>query len=111
MVAIGQKMEMVFSVMRLCVFHDDWVALEKQIAKLKASAWSNFGGADWERKNRLKVYEGVYKMARRDFVAPLLLFLESLSIFTTYELMTTTSSSFTQSRARRVAVLLYLKKA
>ena len=86
-VAIGQKMEMVFSVMRLCIFHDDWVALERQIAKLK-DLLEQPGGADWERKNRLKVYEGVYKMARRDFAGATSLFLESLSTFTTYELMT-----------------------
>lgn len=85
-VAIGQKMEMVFSVMRLCIFHDDWVALERQIAKLK-DLLEQPGGADWERKNRLKVYEGVYKMARRDFAGATSLFLESLSTFTTYELM------------------------
>ena len=86
-VAIGQRMEMVFSVMRLCVFHDDWTSLEKQIAKLK-DLLEQPGGADWERKNKLKVYEGVYKMARRDFTGATELFLESLSTFTTYELMT-----------------------
>ena len=39
-------------------------------------------------RDRLKVYEGVYKMARRDFAGATSLFLESLSTFTTYELMT-----------------------
>merc|ERR1712216_287157 len=65
-VAIGQKMEMVFSVMRLHIFHDDWAAVKAQVAKLKAFL-EQPGGADWERKNRLKVYEGVARMACRDF--------------------------------------------
>ena len=45
-VAIGQKMEMVFSVMRLHIFHDDWAAVA-QVAKLKAFL-EQPGGADWE---------------------------------------------------------------
>ena len=85
-VAIGQKMEMVFSVMRLHIFHDDWAAVKAQVAKLKAFL-EQPGGADWERKNRLKVYEGVARMACRDFKGATGLFLESLSTFTTYELM------------------------
>lgn len=86
-VAIGQKMEMVFSVMRLHIFHSDWVNLKAQIAKLK-DFLEQPGGADWERKNKLKVYEGVLLMACRDFAGATKLFLESLSTFTTYELMT-----------------------
>ena len=44
------------------------------------------GGGDWERKNRLKVYEGVFAMAVRDFRKAALLFLDSLSTFTATEL-------------------------
>ena len=80
-------MEMVFSVMRLHIFHEDWTALKAQVAKLK-ELFEQPGGADWERKNRLKVYEGVLLMACRDFAGATKLFLESLSTFTTYELMT-----------------------
>lgn len=44
------------------------------------------GGGDWERKNRLKVYEGVFAMATRDFRKAATLFLDSLSTFTASEL-------------------------
>ena len=44
------------------------------------------GGGDWERKNRLKVYEGVFAMATRDFRKAATLFLDSLSTFTATEL-------------------------
>lgn len=43
-------------------------------------------GGDWERKNRLKVYEGLYCMATRNFKKAAELFLDSISTFTTYEL-------------------------
>ena len=46
------------------------------------------GGGDWERKNRLKVYEGVYAMATRDFRKAATLLLDSLSTFTASELCT-----------------------
>ena len=43
-------------------------------------------GGDWERKNRLKVYEGLYCMSTRNFKKAASLFLDSISTFTTYEL-------------------------
>lgn len=43
-------------------------------------------GGDWERKNRLKVYEGLYCMSTRNFKKAANLFLDSISTFTTYEL-------------------------
>jgi len=43
-------------------------------------------GGDWERKNRLKVYEGLYCMSTRNFKKAAKLFLDSISTFTTYEL-------------------------
>ena len=43
-------------------------------------------GGDWERKNRLKVYEGLYCMSTRNFKKAADLFLDSTSTFTTYDL-------------------------
>ena len=43
-------------------------------------------GGDWERKNRLKVHEGLYCMCTRNFKKAVSLFLDSISTFTTYEL-------------------------
>ena len=40
--------------------------MKAQIVKLKEFLEAP-GGADWERKNKLKVYEAVYLMASRDF--------------------------------------------
>ena len=39
-------------------------------------------GADWERKNRLKVYEALFALATRDFATAARLFLDSIATFT-----------------------------
>lgn len=44
-------------------------------------------GGDWDRRNRLKVYRGVYCMAVRDFKTAATLFLDTVATFTSYELM------------------------
>lgn len=44
-------------------------------------------GGDWDRRNRLKVYEGLYYMSVRDFSKAADRFLETISTFTSYELM------------------------
>ena len=44
-------------------------------------------GGDWDRRNRLKVYEGLYAMPVRDFKLSAKLFLNAISTFTSYELM------------------------
>jgi 26S proteasome regulatory subunit N7 len=43
-------------------------------------------GGDWERRNRLKVYEGTYSMIIRDFKRAANLFLDSIATFTCTEL-------------------------
>ncbi|KAL0650747.1 hypothetical protein Bca4012_093438 [Brassica carinata] len=48
--------------------------------------WLFEEGGDWERKNRLKVYEGLYCMSTRNFKKAASLFLDSISTFTTYEI-------------------------
>ena len=44
-------------------------------------------GGDWDRRNRLKVYHGLYYLSIRDFKNAAENFLESISTFTSYELM------------------------
>lgn len=82
-VAVGQKMDLVFHTLRLGFFHLDFTLISRNIDKAK-SLFDE--GGDWERKNRLKVYEGLYCMATRNFKQAATLFLDSISTFTTYEL-------------------------
>lgn len=44
-------------------------------------------GGDWDRRNRLKVYEGCYFLMARDFKKASKLFQESVATFTATELM------------------------
>eukprot|EP01118_Nematostelium_gracile_P006860 TRINITY_DN2213_c0_g1_i1.p1 TRINITY_DN2213_c0_g1~~TRINITY_DN2213_c0_g1_i1.p1 ORF type:complete len:224 (+),score=56.76 TRINITY_DN2213_c0_g1_i1:1731-2402(+) len=44
-------------------------------------------GIDWDRKNKLKVYEALYFMATRRFKEAAKLFLETISTFTAVELL------------------------
>lgn len=44
-------------------------------------------GGDWDRRNRLKVYEGAYLMTIRNFKGAADLFIATLSTFTSTELM------------------------
>ncbi|CAN6458102.1 unnamed protein product [Victoria cruziana] len=60
------------------------VRIEEEVKKLDEKLFEE--GGDWERKNRLKVYEGLYCMSTRNFKKAASLFLDSISTFTTYEL-------------------------
>ena len=44
-------------------------------------------GGDWDRRNRLKVYSGLYAMSVRNFQEAADNFLDTVSTFTSYELM------------------------
>ncbi|GLT29077.1 hypothetical protein SLA2020_039650 [Shorea laevis] len=82
-VAVGQKMDLVFYTLQIGFFYMDFDLISKSIDKAKNLFEE---GGDWERKNRLKVYEGLYCMATRNFKKAANLFLDSISTFTTYEL-------------------------
>ncbi|EXC04029.1 26S proteasome non-ATPase regulatory subunit 6 [Morus notabilis] len=82
-VAVGQKMDLVFYTLQLGFFYMDFDLISKSIDKAKSLFEE---GGDWERKNRLKVYEGLYYMSTRNFKKAAKLFLDSISTFTTYEL-------------------------
>uniref|UniRef100_A0A9I9CEC4 26S proteasome regulatory subunit RPN7 n=4 Tax=Cucumis melo TaxID=3656 RepID=A0A9I9CEC4_CUCME len=82
-VAVGLKMDLVFHTLQLGFFYMDFDLISKSIDKAKNLFEE---GGDWERKNRLKVYEGLYCMSTRNFKKAANLFLDSISTFTTYEL-------------------------
>ena len=44
-------------------------------------------GGDWDRKNRLKVYEGLYSLTTRDFKVAAVNFFETMATFTCSEVM------------------------
>lgn len=83
-VGLGNRMDLVFLNIRVGLFHMDHALTTANIAKAKQMLEE---GGDWDRRNRLKVYEGLYAMSVRDFKLAAKLFLDAISTFTSYELM------------------------
>ncbi len=65
------------------LFYGDKLLVRKHVDRAKSLVES---GGDWDRRNRLKAYQGLYLLTVRSYnlAAPLLL--DSLSTFTSYEL-------------------------
>jgi len=82
-VGLGQKLDLVFSVIRLGFFWNDDDLIERNIEKAKGMIEQ---GGDWDRRNRLKIYEGLHFVKIRKFKEAASLFLEGLATFTSEEL-------------------------
>ncbi|KAL1903365.1 proteasome regulatory particle subunit [Sporothrix stenoceras] len=82
---LGAKIDVVLAMVRLGLFFGDKFLVKRLIER--ATALVDAGG-DWDRRNRLKAYEGLSLLTVRSYnlAAPLLL--DSLSTFTSYELCT-----------------------
>jgi len=83
-VGLGNRMDLVFLNIRIGLFFMDHEIIKSNIDKAKEMLEE---GGDWDRRNRLKVYEGLYAMSVRDFKKSANLFLDAISTFTSYELM------------------------
>ena len=77
-------MEIIFEILLMNIEKFDLDALKKDIATCKQLVED---GADWDKKNKLKIFEGVYCMLIRDFKRAADLFLSSIATFTCAELM------------------------
>jgi 26S proteasome regulatory subunit N7 len=79
---------LVLAIIRIGIFFGDRILVKKNIDRAKALVES---GGDWDRRNRLKAYQGLHLLTVRSYnlAAPLLL--DSLSTFTSYELCTYSS--------------------
>lgn len=83
-VSLGHRLDIVFHIIRIGLFYMDHDLITRNIDKAKSLIEE---GGDWDRRNRLKVYQGVYCMAVRDFRSAANYFLDTISTFTSYELM------------------------
>lgn len=70
------------------LFYGDRLLVKKHVERAKSLV--ELGG-DWDRRNRLKAYEGIYLITVRAYAAAAPLLLDSLSTFTSYELCTYSS--------------------
>lgn len=83
-VSLGHRLDIVFHNIRLGLFYLDHDLITRNIEKARTLIEE---GGDWDRRNRLKVYQGVYSIAIRDFKSAATYFLDTVSTFTSYELM------------------------
>lgn len=83
-VAMGLRLDILLSKIRVGLFHEDMILIKASIDKAKKLLEE---GGDWERRNRLKVYEAVYLIMIREFKKASNLFLDSVATFTATELL------------------------
>lgn len=83
-VSLGHRLDIIFHNIRIGLFYIDHDLVTKNIEKAKTLIEE---GGDWDRRNRLKVYQGLYCMVIRDFKEASGCFLDTVSTFTSYELM------------------------
>lgn len=90
----SRKMEILFEIIAMNLEKYDMDALKKDVQTCKQLVDE---GADWDKKNKLKVFEGCYCMLIRDFKHVSDLFISSIATFTCTELLDYKQSSCTQS--------------
>ncbi|KAJ3196247.1 26S proteasome non-ATPase regulatory subunit 6 [Irineochytrium annulatum] len=81
---LGARIDMTFAIIRIGFFFNDNDLISKNIEKGRSLIDE---GGDWDRRNRLKVYEGIYRISIRDFKGAVDNMLDTLATFTSTELM------------------------
>lgn len=80
----SKKIEILFEILLLNIDKLDSNAMKKDIDRCLKHVEE---GADWDKKNKLKIFEGVYCMMIRDFKKASDLLVSSIATFTAVELM------------------------
>lgn len=83
-VGVGGKLDNILTVIRIAFFFDDTELAKKEIERAKVELAK---GGDWERRNKLKVYEGMHLMTSRSWKDASSLFLNVMPTFTATELV------------------------
>lgn len=81
--ALGTRIDITLAIIRIALFFGDTRLVKKTIDRAKTLVES---GGDWDRRNRLKAYQGIYYLSVRDYNLSAPFLLDSLSTFTSYEL-------------------------
>jgi len=83
-VGVGARLDNILTCIRIAFFFDDKELAKKHIDRAKAELAK---GGDWERRNKLKVYEGIYFMMMREWKQAATLFLNVMPTFTATEVV------------------------
>lgn len=87
----GQKIDLLFSILRVALCFSDAKLVKSYITKAKVAVEK---GGDWERRNLFHVYEGTYLLTAREFGSAAKLFLDATSTFTCYKLFSYNNLAF-----------------
>lgn len=82
-VSLGQRLDIALALIRIGFYYSDQDLVQRNIAKAKSLIDE---GGDWDRRNRLKIYEAFNLMSCRNFLGASTLFLEALASFSADEL-------------------------
>ncbi|KAF1993836.1 PCI-domain-containing protein [Amniculicola lignicola CBS 123094] len=80
---LGTKIDLVLAIIRIGLFFGDKIFVKKTVERAGTLVDS---GGDWDRRNRLKAYQGLHLLTVRSYAQAAPLLLDSLSTFTSYEL-------------------------
>jgi len=80
---LGNKIDITLAMIRIGLFFGDRSLVKKTIERAGTLVES---GGDWDRRNRLKAYQGLHYLTVRSYSSAAPLLLDSLSTFTSYEL-------------------------
>lgn len=80
---LSTKIDITFAIIRIGLFFGDKLLVKKTVDRANTLVES---GGDWDRRNRLKAYQGLHLLTVRSHAAAAPLLLDSLSTFTSYEL-------------------------
>eukprot|EP00397_Hematodinium_sp_SG-2012_P053858 GEMP01064570.1.p1 GENE.GEMP01064570.1~~GEMP01064570.1.p1 ORF type:complete len:396 (+),score=87.35 GEMP01064570.1:84-1271(+) len=83
-VGIGQKLDVLLTRCRIGYFFEETNLVKKNLDMCHEQLLK---GGDWERKNKLKVYEGLFAIQTRDFKRAAELLIDATATFTATELM------------------------
>lgn len=81
---LGLRIDICFALIRIGFFHRDNQIIQSSIDKVKTLIDK---GGDWDRRNRLKVYEGIFLISKRQFKEASGMLLDTLATFTSTEMM------------------------
>lgn len=83
-IEIGKKMDIHFKLVSIYLIKEEVELIKENIDECHKLLEK---GGDWQRKNKLKVYEGIYNLIIRDFQAASALFVDVLPTFNCPEVM------------------------
>ncbi len=86
-----QKIELLMDEARLGMFTNDMVLMQSKIKDAKTMVED---GGDWDKRNRIKVYDGILALRLRDFKTASSLFLDVCPTFASTECCTYTELIF-----------------